>query len=234
MRICAGAMLVFLGVLSFPVNAAKKPPGTLIDFQAQAQQLAPNDLGHATAYFESTGTHPGELAAKVNAVMATALGTARAAKGVSVRTGNTHTTPIYTKGSRQIEAWRMRSEVLLESRDAAALSELLGKLQTTLAVGNIGFSPAPETRRKVEDAVALDAIAAFQEKASRYATALKRPYVIRSLTIGTHSAVPPAPTFRAVAMSADIAPMPIESGESQIVVSINGQIELVDPGTPAR
>jgi predicted secreted protein len=213
-------------------SAADKPTGTLIDFQAQAQQSAPNDLGHATAYFESTGSHPGELATKVNQVIATALGSARAAKGVTVRTGNTHTTPIYAKGSRQIESWRMRSELRLESRDAAALSELLGKLQATLAVGNIGFSPSPETRRKVEDAVALDAIAAFQEKAARYANALKRPYVIRSMNIGTHSAVPPAPTFRAAALSAEMAPMPIESGESQIVVSINGQIELTDHATP--
>ena len=222
-------------ITALPALAAPdKPAGTLIDFQAQAQRTAPNDLGMANAYFETTGPHPGELAGKVNSALATALATARAVKGVSVRSGNTHTTPIYTKGSRQIEAWRMRSELLLESRDATALSELLGKLQATLAVGQINFSPAPETRRKIEDAVALDAIAAFQEKAASYAAALKRPYVIRFMNIGTHGAVPPAPTFRAVAMSADMAPMPIEAGESNIVATINGQIELGEPNLPVR
>jgi predicted secreted protein len=219
--------LALLCGLSFAAHAAAdKPAGTLIDFQAQAQRTAPNDLGLASAYFEASGPQPGELARKVNAAIAAGLASAKAAKGITVRTGNTHTYPIYAKGSRQIEAWRMRSELLLESRDAAALSELLGKLQGTLAVGQISFAPAPDTRRKVEDDTALDAIAVFQEKAARYASALKKNYKLRTMTIGSHGAVPPAPTFRAMAMVADAAPMPVEAGESQILVTISGQIEL--------
>jgi len=42
---------------------------------------------------------------------------------------------MHGKLGRTIEAWRMRSEILLETRDMAALSELLGKLQATLSVG---------------------------------------------------------------------------------------------------
>lgn len=220
----ACAMLVALSA-----NAAEpRPPGTLIDFQAQAQRSAPNDLGRASAYYEATGANAGELAQRVNAAMAGALAVAKAARDVTVRTGGSHTYPIYGKNSRYIENWRMRSELVLESRDAAALSELLGRLQATLAVGNITFAPAPETRRKVEDDTALDAIASFQEKAARYAAALKKPYKIRSMNIGSQGIRPPMPVMRAMAMSAEAATMPVEAGESDIVVTVSGQIELGD------
>lgn len=221
-------LLPLLCALALPVLAAPadKPSGTLIDFQVQADRTAANDLGRATAYIEATAPNPGELARKVNGVMAGALATAKLESAVKVRSGSTHSSPIYAKGSRQIEAWRMRSELLLESRDAAALAELLGKLQNSLAVGSIGFVPAPETRRKAEDEATLDAIAVFQDKAARYAGALKKNYRIKSLHIGSHGAVPPAPTFRAMAMTADSAPMPVEAGESQVVVTVSGQIEL--------
>lgn len=207
--------------------AEPKPPGTLIDFQAQAQRSAPNDLGRASAYYEATGTNPGELAHRVNSALAAALATAKAARDVTVRTGNTHTYPVYGKNSRYIENWRMRSELLLESRDPAALSELVGKLQGTLAVGNVVFAPAPDTRRKVEDEAALDAIAVFQDKAARYAAALKKPYRIRSMNIGSQGARPPS-VFRAMAMAAEAAPMPVEAGESEITVTVSGQIELAE------
>ena len=173
--------------------ADNKPSGTLIDFQAQAQRSAPNDLGNATMYFEADGEKPGELARRVNQVIANALVTAKTHSEVKVKTGTSNTYPVYAKNTRTIESWRMRSELLLESRDAAALSELIGKLQSSLAVGNLYFSPAPDTLRKIDDAMAMDAIAVFQEKASRYAAALGKPYRIVSINIGSNG-VSPTPT----------------------------------------
>lgn len=226
--------IAFVGLLLLAVgaNAAEpKPSGTLIDFQAQAQRSAPNDLGNATMYFEADGDKPGELARRVNQVIANALVAAKAQTEVKVKTGSSNTYPVYAKNGRTIESWRMRSELLLESRDATALSELLGKLQSSLAVGSLSFTPAPETLRKIDDATAMDALAVFQEKAARYAAALGKPYRIVSINIGSNG-VSPAPTRydnvrMKLAMSA-AAPMPTEAGDSQIVVTVNGQIELLD------
>jgi predicted secreted protein len=225
----AFAALLALSLPGITCLAAEaKPAGTLIDFHAHAQRTAPNDLGRASAYFEASSAQPAELAKRVNATLATALATAKGHAEVKVRTGATQTYPVYAKNSRTIESWRMRSELLMESRDAAALSELLGKLQATLAVGNISFAPAPETRRTIEDDTAIDAIANFTNKAGRYAGALKKRYRIVSMNIGGQDAAPPAPTFRAMAMAAESAPMPVEAGESQITVTVSGQIELTD------
>ena len=228
-------MKYFLFALSFlALNAFaedNKPHGTLIDFSAQAQRSAPNDLGNATMYFEADGDKPGELARRVNQVIANALVTAKAQTEVKVKTGSSNTYPVYAKNSRTIESWRMRSELLLESRDATALSELLGKLQSSLAIGSLYFSPAPDTLRKIDDATAMDAIAVFQEKAARYAAALGKPFRIVSVNIGSIG-VSPAPTrydnMRMKTFASAAAPMPTEAGESQIVVNVSGQIELLD------
>ncbi len=217
-------------LLTFALNAVAaetKPTGTLIDFQAQAQRSAPNDLGYAAMYFEATGAHAGELSKRVNQAISAALATAKSHPEIKVKSGSTQTYPVYAKGNRTIESWRMRSEVLLESRDAAALSDLVGKLQATLAVGSMRFTPAPETLRKADDEAAMDALAAFQEKATRYAAALKKQYRIVSITIGSNG-VPPAPSERYAMMKAVADSMPVEAGESQIVVGVTGQIELLE------
>jgi len=208
-----------------------KTEGTLIDFRVESQKSVANDLGRATAYVEMTGTDPADVARKVKNALANGLATAKGQAGITVKSGNTHTWPSYAKGNRtSIEAWRMRSEILLESRDAAALSAAVGRLQGSMAIGNLSFSPAPETRRKAEDEATLDAIAAFSAKAAQIATTLKKPYRIRQLSIGGNGHFPqPYPVARsAMLMAAEAAPMPTEAGESYVTVTVSGQIELAE------
>ena len=221
--------LLLLTLLALPAWAAdaERKSGTLIDFNVNVQRSVANDLGRATAYTEVTGTSPDEVARKVKVTLADALAVAKAQAGVSVKSGGTHTYPIYAKGNRTIEAWRMRAELQLESRDAAALSTLLGKLQTTLAVGNLQFLPAADTRRKTEEDATQEAIEAFRAQAERIAATLKKPYRIRSMTIGGSDFAQPV-RRAAMAMAAEAAPMPIEAGESNLTVNVSGQIELTD------
>lgn len=225
------ALVAGMLMLALSAQATEsKPSGTLIDFHAQAQRSAPNDLGQATLYFEANGPQTAELAKRVNQVISAAMATSKAHTSVKVKSGGNQTYPIYGKNSRTIESWRMRSELLLESLDAAALSELVGKLQATLVVGSLNFSPAPETLRRVDDEAAMDALAVFQTKAARYAAALKKQYRIVSMNIGSNG-VSPAPTPRyAMMKSAAYAAesMPVEAGDSQVVVTVSGQIELLE------
>lgn len=228
-------LALLLACLALPAWAAgtAKSTGTLVDFRVEVQKSLPNDLGNATAYVEMNGTDPAEVAGKVKAAIAEGLALARAQPGITVKSGNTHTWPIYTngaKGGRSIESWRMRSELLLESRDAAALSTAVGALQATLAIGGIQFMPAPDTRRKAENDAALEAIAAFRAQAARIAATLKKPYRIRQMSVNGSGHVPsPRPLARATAMmAAESAPMPVEAGESTLTTTVSGKIELLD------
>lgn len=212
-------------------NEPARPAGTLIDFHVDVQRSVANDLGRATAYSEISGSDAAEAARKVKTAIADGLATAKAQAGITVKSGNTHTYPVYGKGGRIIEVWRMRSEIILESRDAAALSTAIGKLQGALAVSNIHFSPAAETRRKAEEEATLEAIDAFRTKAERIASTMKKPYHIRQMSVNGSRQHPqqPYPVARsAVLMAAEAAPMPAEAGESSITVNISGQIELTD------
>ena len=125
----------------------------------------------------------------------------------------------------------MRSELILESKDLGAVSDLLGKLQQMkLAVGNVTQMPSAETRRQVEDETTRDAIRAFQLRAAVVAEQLGKKWQIKQMNI-QQAGQYPQPMMRAargVAMMADAAPAPLEAGESQLTTSIHGQIELAD------
>lgn len=203
--------------------------GTTVDLSAEASRPAANDLARATVFAEITSPTAGEAAKRANALMAEALGTAKGYPRVAAQTAGTHTYPIYAKGGSRIEAWRIRSEIALESTDTAALSDLLGRLQANLGVSGITLSPSPETRRQAENDAYLDAIAAFKARAALAADALGKPYRIKHLSLGGQSFRPPTPVLRAAPMAAmEAAPMPVEAGESQITARVSGQIELAD------
>ncbi len=230
-------------ILAFTLPAAamaqSSPSHPTVDLAAEASRRAPNDMAIATAFIEASGPDAATVSASVNGTVARALELARSFPTVSTRSGNVSTYPVYTQPTAPtvrgqsgvgIESWRMRAEIRLESRDLAAISDLLGKLQGTMAVGSLNMQPSPETRTAVADQAATDAIQAFQARAKSVATTLGRNYRIRHLAIsheGGH--VPVQPMMRAMAMSADAAaPMPIEGGDSEVTVTVSGTIELLD------
>ena len=210
--------------------AAASQAGALIDLAAEAGRPAANDMVRASVYSEASGSNPADLARQVNGNIGEALKLIREKKGVTVKSGNQSTYPIYTQ-SRKIDGWRMRSELLIESRDFGAVSELLGRLQQMrLAVGDIAQMPSPETRRQVEDEAMREAIRAFQNRAAVVAEQLGKGWKIKQMHInqGGGSPVPIMRGARAAMLAAEAAPAPIEAGESTITTHVTGQIELED------
>jgi len=203
--------------------------GTTVDLAAEASRPAANDLARATLYSEASGANPAELARRVNQEISDALKLIRAKVGVTVKSGAQSTYPVYGE-ARKIETWRMRSELILESRDQAAMSELIGQLQQKrLAIADLTQLPAPETRRKVEDDTTRDAIDAFRQRAAVVGEQLGKPWRIKHLSVQQGGGMP-TPMFRGARamMKAEAAPAPMEAGESLLTTTINGQIELAD------
>ena len=215
-RLCCVATLLFSGTACAST--------IVVDLAADASRAAPNDLARATLFAEATGATPGDLAKKVNTLVADGLAVARGTPNMKVRSGTTGTYPVYAKGGR-IEAWRMRTEIMLECGDIASLSEVVGRLQGTLGVSSLTLQPAPETRRKAETEATVDAIAAFRARARTVADALGKSWRIRQLSVGSQGYRPPV-AMRAAAMEG--AALPVEAGESQVTVSVSGQIEVSD------
>ena len=219
--------LLFLLTSTF---AATSQAGALIDLAAEAGRPAANDMVRASVYSEASGSNPADLARQVNGNIGEALKLIREKKGVTVKSGNQSTYPIYTQ-SRKSDGWRMRSELLIESKDFGAVSELLGRLQQMrLAVGDIAQMPSPETRRQVEDEAMREAIRAFQNRAAVVGEQLGKGWKIKQMHInqGGGSPLPIMRGARSAMLAAEAAPAPIEAGESTITTQISGQIELDD------
>ena len=227
----AAVMISFPAAATAQLTSANESRPS-VEFSAEASQTATNDLGVATLYAESSGDNAAELALGVNERMVKALAVAHAFASVKAQSGGVSTWPVYAKdGQGRIEAWRMRSEIRIESRDLGALSELIGKLQADLALSQVVMQPAPETRRKAVEEATVSAIRAFEQRAALIAQTLGKGYRIAHMSIGDSGFQPPMPMrMRAVTagMLADSAPAPLEGGESQIGVSISGRIDLLE------
>ena len=215
-----------LVLLAWTLSAPSWSAPMIVELSAEASRPAVNDLVHATVFAEATGTTPGELSRQVNRQIADALKAAKAYPAIKTQSSGTTTYPIYAKGGK-IESWRMRSELSLESGDAASISELLGKLQGSLGVSSLLLKPSAETRQKVESESLIDAIAAFKGRAKVIADALGMGYRIKQLSVSTSGRVV-QPLYRGAAktMAMDAAPLPVEAGESQVSATVSGQIEV--------
>ncbi len=229
LALLAASMLI----AAAPARATEVKPqaaATTVELSAEASKAAVNDLATAVLYVERNGPNPAAVAREVNREIAAALELARGRNDVKVQSGNTSTWPVYAQdGKGRITAWRMRSEIELESRNLGAMSELVGELQSSLALAHINMQPAPETRRKAIDEATVDALQAFEQRAGLIAGALGRKHRIAHLSVGHSGFQPPMPRMRAAAaMAAEAAPAPLEGGESQVSVHVSGRIELVD------
>lgn len=204
--------------------------GPLVDLSAEASRQAPNDQLQASAYVESTGENVQEVAKKANAAIGAALSIAKSFPTVKVQSSGAQTYPVYGKNGR-VEGWRMRSAISLQSKDHAAFSEMVGRLQKTLAIGDLGAVPSPETYRAVENGTIVDAITAFRDRAKIIADTLGKSYVIKEMNVGAQNQRP-APVFAmakgAVAMAQDMAPAPIEAGGATVSVTVSGKIEVAE------
>lgn len=196
--------------------------GAIVEFSLDVSRTLSSDLSRATAVADSSDADAEALAKRVNASLAAALATARAYPAVKVQAGNSNTQAIYGKTGRSVEGWRMRAELLLESRDAAQLSELLGKLQATLAVSRIDQQISPQAKRKFEEELSLEALAAFGDRAKKIAAALQKPYRIKQMQLREWR--PPATTSATAKAGNETA----AGGEMQQGISVSGQIELLE------
>lgn len=230
MRAALATLATLTALQSAAAVAADTPAPPTVELSAEAGGAAANDLAVAVLYAERSGTSAAAVAREVNRDIAAALELARAQGAVKVQSGNVSTWPVYGKdGQGRITAWRMRSELRLESTDTAAMSELVGKLQETLALAHLTMEPAPETRRKAVADVTVDALRAFETRAQLIADTLGRRYRIAHLAVGDHGLQPPPmPRMRAAVMAAEAAPAPLEGGESRVSVHVSGRIELLD------
>jgi predicted secreted protein len=216
--------------LAAPAAEPTPPRYNTVTLQADAQREVQNDLLNATLFVEVNDATPAGVANAVNRSINEALRAAKEYKGVRVRSGNNQTYPVYSKAN-QLQGWRGRGEIRVESRDFEAASSLIGKLQSTLQLSGMQFTVAPESRRAVENELITEAIAAFKARAEIARAALGgRGYKLQNLNVSSGRPLPPQPYMAMARAQAaqEAAPPSLEAGISLVTVNANGSIEILE------
>jgi predicted secreted protein len=223
---CALAALVLA-----PAPARADDPSKALrraEFSVERGAEIDNDRTTAVLAVTDEDADAARLTRRVNETMSWALETAKGIPAVRARSGGYQTWPIERDG--RIRHWRSRQELILESDDLPALTELLGTLQSRLELVSIGFSPSPERRRAAEDRLIADALTAFRDRAGRVRESLGAAgWELVHVAIQTDGQPPVRPFFQHAGRAADlaeVAPPVLEAGTSRVVVTASGTIEL--------
>jgi predicted secreted protein len=205
------------------------PPSGVLSLSAQAATEVPTDVVHLTLAAEQEGPEPTAISNALSARTQAVLAQAKRTSGVEAQSGGFTIHPNTDRNGR-ISTWRGRSEVILKSKDFAAVSKLAGDLANQMQVQNIAFSLSREARQAAEQKLADQAVAAFRDKAQATTKLFGYSgYTIREVSLNESGGVMPMPRmYAAKAMSADAgAPIPVEGGKSQVTVSVNGSVQMV-------
>lgn len=216
-------VFLLLMVAASPVTAAEQNVYNRINLSASASMRVGNDIMAATLMAQAEGKDAAKLAEKVNREVQWGTGILDKHPDLKYSSLDYRSQPIYEKS--HAVGWRISQSIRVESRDAAQLSEVLGQLQHRLRLTNISFSVSPQRRQENENRLIVEAIDAFETRASIIAKAMgKKGYRVVRLSISGNGSGPPV-MMRAMQMDAMAAPV-VKSGESSLAMSVNGEIEL--------
>ena len=235
----AGALLVAMAACAAaPVLAQPTPPQQpAVTVTASATATIANDRLQAWLRAEAENASAGTAASQVNATIGKALAEAKAHPSIKVATAGYSTQQISDKVRAQ--RWRVVQTISLESSDFASAAALISRLQDEqgLLLSGMSFSLADKTRRDAEDSVTQQAIKAWQARAQQAAQGLGfaswRP---GHVTVQTSEPGRVLPMMRAQALSGPSGgtPVAMESGTTEVTVTVSGETLLEQSRTPTR
>lgn len=199
-----------------------------VSFQVERSREVENDWLRASVAAQAEDADAAAAADRVNQAMSWALERGRKAGGLELKTTGYQTWPIQEDG--RIRRWQASQQLLIEGSDAAAMTRLLGELQSRLQLVSLEFTLSPERRRAVEQELSVEALKAFRARAELVADTLGASgYEIVRIDLGGGGAAPVYDRMqlagRAMAEKAIAAP-PSEGGTSRVDVQASGAIEL--------
>jgi predicted secreted protein len=188
-----------------------------------------NDVLIAILYAQKEGNDPAALTNSVNRLITQALKEAKGIAGVKVQTLGYQTSPIYQQ--QRLSGWRVRQSIRLQSMHSDRLSELLHKLQSTLALDSISYAISPAQRQKVEERLTLEVIDAFRKRADLVAKQFGRDtYRLVELSIQASDHTRQPNRLRANMMSMERASTTtapaLAAGSQTLRIEASGTIEL--------
>lgn len=147
---------------------------------------------------------------------------------MDVSTGRFSLTPAWGKDGKTT-GWQGQAELVLEGHDFARITATAGKIQT-LTVSQLNFGLSQPQRDIAEREAQKKAIKAFQSRAAEIANGFGfSGFTLREVSINV-SDQNNGPRPRMMAMDAKLggqsSPLPVDAGNTAIVVSVSGSVQL--------
>ena len=196
-------------------------------FQVESTREVENDWITAVVGVTAEDANPAALADRINRDMSWALEQARAESHVKAKSGGYSTYPVSEQG--HLRRWQASQQLVLEGSDSAAITRLVGALQARLQLVSFQFSVSEERRRKVQEELVGEALAAFRARAALVAKGLgASDYALDDVSVETASPGYPMPMQESRAMVSfdKVAPPAVEAGTSRVSVTVQGSIVL--------
>ena len=221
------ALAVTLPVFAQTVIEAAPTPQPVITVTASASTDVANDRMHALLRAEADDADPVRAADAVNARMARALSRAKAVAGVEARSAGYSSYQI--SEPNRPPRWRISQSLALDGADFAALSALVSQLQGTdgMLLSSLQFSASADARRAADDALTEEAIKRWQARAKTAARAFGAAgYRAGRVTVQTNDYGRPQPMLKAGMAAAAAAPVSVEGGTTELMVTVSGEAIL--------
>jgi predicted secreted protein len=231
---CLQATLLVCAALAWPTHAQTPAiPVNVVQIAASGFTEVPQDW--LTMRLNTTETGPDALTVQnqLKAALEVALRVARAQAQpglLEVRTGQFNLYPRYNNTGK-VNGWQGTTELLLEGRDIARITETAGKI-STLTLGGVSFSLSRQARQQLESEVQAQAIERFKTRAAEVAKGFGfAGYTLREVAVSSTDQVNDMPVQpRLMAMQAKSAmsemAVPVEAGKITVNVVVSGSIQL--------
>ena len=229
--VAVGTLLAGVGI-AFAQNGGGSAPQNVVQLSAQGTVEVQQDLLVLTLSATKEAADAASVQTQLKQALDAALAEARRGaqpQQMDVRTGAFGMYPRHGKDGK-IAGWQGRAELVLEGRDFTRITSTAGRIQS-MAISQIAFGLSREARAKVESEAQSKAVEDFKARATELARGFGfSGYTLREVAVNSNEAFP-SPRPRMVAMKAEAAsfadaPVPVEAGKAQVVVSVSGSVQL--------
>lgn len=227
------AIALMLPLAVTQADESKELKDPVLHLEAQAYTEVEQDTVVITLQATRQSSEQAVVTKALSETVAAVLKAVKSQDKVKVSSGNYYVRPQYDSDGK-VTAWIGQSQLLFESTDMAAASELAAKHQDAMPISNVSFTVSKMARSAAEKELMTEAASAFAQRAQTMAMALGyEKYQIKEVHLSGSGAVYRSPKnygaermLMAAPASADA--LPIDSGTEDVTLSLNGSIYLLD------
>lgn len=231
-----------LAVLALPFSTATlaentiTKPAQIVSFNTEVEREIERDLLQVRLFYQVDGKNLSDLNKTISERLNKAVAIAKEQSAVEIK-GNSRNTSVRYDAQGKKNGWIARAELVLESKDFQAISNVISILDDVMAVEDVNASISSEKLMSVENELTQAAIEKFKKKADLIQNSLKmKDYRILDLDISSVNEQMPIRAYgtaraaKVATLSADYAGADqafLENGKETVRIRANARIELL-------